>query len=288
MFHDSFPEIYEGLLSDLYNDPKIKWPQEGLCAFSALTGKNWKDGEKVVFYGWALNGWVPPLKFRREDLGSDDKRSQKAIEICVAGHKASICKLDEDVLAPACEDCDDPQLHWVHHQRKKPYRYNSVAVTPFWSVIGKVLHGLDPARAADPNWASWIAWSNLYKVAPARGGNPGGPLMRCQFGKCAELLKVELANWQARAAVFLTEENKRSGGFDCVDLSGWFEPFRRSLQIDDLRPLPEALRKGRVLVYKGSAQADGHPITIVVALRPENLSREELSDQIITAIGSAR
>jgi hypothetical protein len=164
MFNKTFLEIYADLLESLYKDPRITWPTEGLCAFSALTGKHWTDSPRVAFYGRALNGWVPSGKFQWEDAASPETRLKRASDICEAGYNTSICKLDERLLVGPC-DYDDPQLHWVHHQRKRTFysRYR-VDTTPFWSVVGLVLQGLtapqDRPNGLEKHWASWAAWSN--------------------------------------------------------------------------------------------------------------------------------
>jgi hypothetical protein len=125
------------------------------------------------------------------------------------------------------------------------------------------------------------------KVAPFQGGNPGAKLMKIQLEACMKLLEAELANWKPRAAVFLTEVNKRSGHFDRVDDDGWFAPFRNRLGIE----MDDSDLSGgkRALVRAGRRNVAGHPIRIVVTLRPESLTREELSRQIVAAInGSAK
>jgi hypothetical protein len=89
----------------------------------------------------------------------------------------------------------------VHHPRMLEGRTSvrTVASTsPYWRVIGRIIrriHGLGPESE---NWSSLLTWSNLYKVAPAQGGNPSGRLMAAQFEKAYEILCREITGFVAK------------------------------------------------------------------------------------------
>ena len=61
----------------------------------------------------------------------------------------------------------------------------------FWRVIREVMKGLEIASENDP-WFSYLVWSNLYKVSPAEGGNPGNKLCCIQLKGCKSLFDTEL------------------------------------------------------------------------------------------------
>ena len=91
------------------------------------------------------------------------------------------CKCYSEVVKRNYSGGDnDCPLEWVKD-------YNS----PFWRVIGKVMEGLGIASGNDP-WFSYLVWSNLYKVSPAKGGNPGNKLCDIQLEGCKSLFDAEL------------------------------------------------------------------------------------------------
>jgi hypothetical protein len=198
----------------------------------------------VVFYGRAQNEWVEPTRFDLDDLADPEARRRKARAICEAGYQTSICEFDVRA-GRSVGSCDGPRMHWVHHQRQRgSYPYNRVATgSPFWRVVGRVTRHLYP-EAAEENWASWVGWSNLYKVAPNRGGNPGFSLKSRQFEACAELLVAELEMWRPKAAVYLTEANRRSSEFTEIN-DGWLKGFMPRLKIDRTCPLPTGSTESR-------------------------------------------
>jgi hypothetical protein len=50
----------------------------------------------------------------------------------------------------------------------------------FWMTARDVVNGLALPSTEYPSWFSRLPWTNLYKVNPARTGNPGGPLVEAQ------------------------------------------------------------------------------------------------------------
>jgi hypothetical protein len=49
-----------------------------------------------------------------------------------------------------------------------------------------------------------LIWSNLYKVAPVKKGNPSTRLIRAQRDLCIRLLKEEVTTYAPRRILFLT------------------------------------------------------------------------------------
>jgi hypothetical protein len=70
----------------------------------------------------------------------------------------------------------------------------------FWRVIRRVSAG----DHADQDWPSRLVWTNLYKVAPAAGWNPGANLQRAQRALAIELLNIELGEYAPRRVLALT------------------------------------------------------------------------------------
>ena len=78
---------------------------------------------------------------------------------------------------------------------------------------------LDPGSAVDPAWSSRLAWTNLTKLAPWEGGNPGGGLLDVQRRTGPGLLAIEVDTWKPEVVLVLTGR-------------WWVEPFVRSLGLD--------------------------------------------------------
>ncbi len=106
--------------------------------------------------------------------------------------------------APTWNGCP---LGWVTESwginDKKRKKYNP-ARSAFWRVIRAVAADLE---IDGPKWSSRLAWSNLYKVSPAHGGNPSGRLCRAQRAACIELLWGEIETLAPRRILVLTGWN---------------------------------------------------------------------------------
>jgi hypothetical protein len=82
----------------------------------------------------------------------------------------------------------------------------------FWMTARDVVNGLALPSTEYPSWFSRLHWTNLYKVNPARTGNPGGPLVEAQHELCKDILRSEIMLLQPKRVLFLT-------GWD------WAKPF---------------------------------------------------------------
>ena len=145
-------------------------------------------------------------------------------------------------------DADDCPMEWVKN-------YSS----PFWRVIREVMEGLGIASENDP-WFSYLVWSNLYKVSPAKGGNPGNRLCRIQLNGCKSLFDAELAIYRPSRLLLLA-------GWD------WAGDFVES----DCRTHNNA----------GSVEATGQrrKTRIVVATHPQGKSEAEWVTDVLAAFG---
>ena len=83
---------------------------------------------------------------------------------------------------------------------------NRTSRSAFWRVIRRVsLQIVEGATEGD--WPTHLVWSNLYKVSPSAGGNPGATLRNAQRGGCRELLELELRTFRPKRVLFLTGWN---------------------------------------------------------------------------------
>ena len=164
------------------------------CGFLACKGKLYDGGLMVV--GRAVNKWRGCIPFEaiasRDD--SCDERGRFAKEVADGG---------QDEVCP---------MQWVLEcwarprgttRREDPPEGYNTKRSAFWRVIKQVT---DKVRigASEEDWASHLVWSNLYKVAPKKGGNPTRKQMKAQFGGCKELLWREIDDFAPSRLLFLT------------------------------------------------------------------------------------
>ncbi len=57
----------------------------------------------------------------------------------------------------------------------------------------------------EKNWSNIMAWSNLFKIAPALGGNPNRKLeWQSQQKNCEQLFQMEIAELNPKNVVMIT------------------------------------------------------------------------------------
>jgi hypothetical protein len=221
MTNNEEPELLSGLLVNC--SPVIN-PAQEYCLFSALKGGRW-DG-KLMFYGRAVNGWHSVEK-GAELHGAAGR--QRLIEDALAPTRIPLCQLEADYPGFVHDaGCDHDPMHWVHHPRLFASGWKGrISSGFFWTAVKKVLHGFLGAEATPPAFATKVAWSNLYKLAP-NGGNPTEALADLQRGICCELIKRELRALKPQHVVFFTQYKTSSPEND-----PWFWSFKGLLLVAD-------------------------------------------------------
>jgi len=91
------------------------------------------------------------------------------------------------------------QMKWVEKlEGNEEYNTNKSA---FWRVIKQIAQHYHPT-----NWTSFIAWSNICKVAPEKG-NPNNTLYEAQIDVCHQILQTEINVLSPKVVLFLTGKN---------------------------------------------------------------------------------
>ena len=165
--------------------------------FCAQWGSNFptKDNTGILFVGRATNGWITT---------SED------IDVLFGN-------TDEAIFARS------DQMEWVKDlEGDKPYNTRKSA---FWRVIKRVSKQFYPY-----DWYSNIAWSNVCKVAPNKGGNPSDPLYYAQLNDCQKILEKEIEIFSPHFVVMLTGEAwsrdyiiylNKGEGLKCIHTDSW-------------------------------------------------------------------
>lgn len=164
-------------------------PDEKLGFFSAHVGALYSHRLMVV--GRATNGWnsgFSPLELSN----SQEKHTE-----CVKRIADEICNHNLQWYADT----------WGKGKQSGGNEEYDPQRSAFWRVIRETSQQLNIVNQAPDKWPSFLVWSNLYKVAPVKGGNPSEKLCRIQRQDCIALLKHEISLFKPKAIVFLTGYN---------------------------------------------------------------------------------
>jgi hypothetical protein len=160
---------------------------------------------------------------------------------------------------------------WVTGQRDDPEcksKYNPKR-SAFWRVICAVVRDLAIADVGDPRWPSSLVWTNLYKLAPASGGNAHAALRQMQSAECLDLLKLEIAEWKPRRILMLTG-------------IGWGERL-----LDRLQAVRIASGSRDFVDFVGSVRlGDDRSTEIVVAKHPQCKPQGRFVEDVVAAFSA--
>jgi hypothetical protein len=163
-----------------------------LVPFWPLRGAEY-DGRLLVI-GRSVNGWVEdwtPRQLR------DPTIRHSAVE-----------RMRSDA-----QPVDGCRMRWVTDLWVARDGYNTHR-SAFWRVLRRIVLS-DPSFGNDDRWSSRLVWTNLYKVSPALGWNPGADLRRVQRRSATELLQLEIEAFAPQRILALT--------------GAWIDPFRDGL-----------------------------------------------------------
>ncbi len=218
---------------------------------TALTGilsvRGARFNQELMVVGRAVNGWDNEILPKQL---SDPKRAYQ---------------YSKEILTSCINESTCP-LQWVrdYWERQSDKRY-CTGRSAFWRVIKRVSLELPVSNDGEANWSSYLAWSNLYKIAPKGGGNPDNKLCQIQFAGCKELIQLETLLLSPKRIVYLT-------GFD------WAETFIPSEPINIERPgdMEYVCAKGHFLIDKAAA-----PTRFVVAMHPQGKSEDKWVEEVM-------
>ena len=238
-----YETAYGQMLAALAAAPAVEPPE--LTAFWPMVGH--ADDRALLVVGRAVNGWMDHITV---DALSDPVA--RASLITAARHTS--------------EGDGDCPMGWVTARWSPGDGEYSTARSAFWRHIRAVLAAVDPESRDDPRWSSRVAWSNLAKLAPAGGGNPGGALLETQRRAGSTLLLREVLELAPRRVLVLTGRR-------------WFEPFaeRLGLDVEWRDGLVEGVVRepARTWVIAGHPQGKPRAILdeVIEAFRPSTMAR---------------
>lgn len=232
----------EILSSVAYLDPDL------ITGFLPMVGQKY-SGELMVV-GRAVNGWT--------------HAPQQLVELeARMTYANAVYKSVTENMPGECP------MSWVTACWSNGEDYNT-RKSAFWRVIRSVVCELsitDVVNDSQP-WSSNLVWSNLYKIAPIDGGNPGGTLRRAQLNGCVKLLKMEVEKYQPRRLLFLT-------GYS------WVEPFLSAIWHKNLRVVGHSFVEGF-----GEIQCGENATKVVIASHPQGKNEKSWVSEVISCFNS--
>ncbi len=184
-------EIFTELLHHIGQNAQ-RLPQQQLTGFLPSVGVEYTRELMVVGRapnGWA-SGWLP------QQL-QEPSSVQKVLHETIASVTPP-----EGILCPRKWVVDLWGTRGIFNTTyKAAYDPNRSA---FWRTIRQVVERFQLANIHGGPWSSCIAYSNLYKIAPANGGNPSQGLSTLQLLHCQRLLDLEISIYKPKKILFLT------------------------------------------------------------------------------------
>ena len=155
-----------------------------------MLGKNFLSSPDLLVFGRATNGWE--TKF------------------CIS-NKIDLDGLIKNSIDSSTEVGNKCPLEWLWNGyngykgttgKKEEYNFRK---SSFWRVINKIV--IEKFNRTDKNWTHQIAWSNLYKIAPAEGGNPSNIECNCQFDNSEILFWKEIDLLSPKYILLITDKS---------------------------------------------------------------------------------
>ena len=175
-------------------------PESEVTGFMAMVGCLYAHALMVV--GRAVNGWTEGVL-------------PKHLTSHAAAERYSYVVLDSVNGGGPCP------MRWVTDSWSNVKGEYNTRRSAFWRAIRGVVARLEIADVEQESWPSHLVWSNLYKVAPAEGGNPGESLCQIQLAGCRELSNLELTTYTPSRLLLLTGTGWASSFLSDFDCTSW-------------------------------------------------------------------
>lgn len=265
---ETLRELYQQLLSIKFADGRTVFERvnaSDLCV--AGHHKGWKydsEDNKLMIYGQAVNGWQNQDHADIESLveeilnRTDDSREMRMMADCRGWHG----------------DVDGKKASY-YYKRSKFWKLNYQVITnitdgSFNKFYVPYTSEDDYPQQLDNAWSQEVVWSNLYKIAFSRGGNPDSQIIDAINDISRKIVLEEIAELRPGRVLFNTGENM------FVDMflnSDWAGKENLVLQKESSE---------RDIRYIGHYEYEpGHICKIVVCRRPDERAAHYKNTDII-------
>ncbi len=245
--------------------------------FVAIKGSHYDNNTvKLLLVGRAPNSWNP----RPNILQGCPNCCSKA---CL------MTRTSPAVFGHSAQTQFNCTLRWNWIESRKNILYGTgtsycISNKAFWayaeSILRKLIQDQQPKSIQeDPIWMKNIAWSNLYKISPAVGGNPNSYLRELQREVCVSILKEEIDVLKPTHVLFMT-------GYDWLSDYNWSEDFRSIFS--SINYIGKNVQRGikKNDIYVEATAYYNNNIKIVIACRPETRTQEPYTEAVFQAFKS--
>lgn len=253
-------EYYKELYNAFDNSELKDWFKKESCHFTAMKGKYYdKQTIKLLLVGIATNGWGPLNTQNSEAFAT-----------------AALNKIINEPIG------DNMKIHMKE--------------SPFWDYSRGVMEQLTGKTINTQNdmVANYIAWSNLYKIAPnnpkeSRSNNPTKEQQAIQRELSKKILQTEISLLEPTHILFITE--KRTKKEEERTWWTWIEPFIKGKTKKEqekmngflnINNIPDDYIRGKSLYCDSYI----HNVKIVIATRPETAKRDKWIKDVVSAFNS--
>lgn len=233
-------ELYSALYSELENSVNIS----ELSHFVAMKGKLYNSLSspkdiRLMIVGRAVNGWTTLDVTSAETFG-------EAAQAAFNAEGFTWIDVSEDSL------CNFPAEGEAKYYLSK---------SPFWRTCKGIWEKL--TGRTEKEWINYVAWSNIYKIAPKITGNPTTKICKAQISLCRRILQREIEAYRPTHILCIT-------GFEW-----WFKDYDNNVGIaelfSDINFLGRntGINKQYVEATATYVFPDGKRSPVVVTCRPE-------------------
>ncbi len=182
-YFDSLSNVFLPEYLQLQNDFKGDINQDGYALFFPQIGFQYpqRKNSGLLWIGRATNGWGNDVK--KDTINKEYVQSQ----------------FEESIMN------DYIECYWSKQNENK-YKFKRSA---FWRIIA----GVSSRLYEQGYWSNYIAYSNLYKIAPSCGNNPSSRVKKAQCNACNRILQLEIDMLSPKAVILLTGQSWCRGFF---------------------------------------------------------------------------
>lgn len=166
-----------------------------ITGFMAMVGCRYACARDLMVVGRAVNGWDEGVF--PKNLSSADRAEEYSRTVLASVNGTERCP-----------------MRWVTESWGSTGGCNPNR-SAFWRTIRRVVAKLKIADVEQDPWSSHLVWSNLYKIAPAAGGNPDSTLCHIQLAGCIKLFRLELTTYTPSRLLLLTGTEWASPFLSC-------------------------------------------------------------------------
>lgn len=264
-------ELYRELFDSVYFLKKEKIKETELSDFVAMRGNRYDDkiGKdntvRFMVVGRAVNGWGNPLSLKSADTYAE----QAAALFKRRDRFKTEWNMQDGETNPYSE-------YEIDDNGKKTIKKYYLSKSPFWSTTLGIYQELSSKENhKHTDWYEDIVWSNIYKIAPSKSGNPSTNLIYAQANICVKILREEIRLFQPTHMLLVVDKSwmswelKGKVMFDFMEVFDNYEHCYFPL-LDDT--------KNKQIVQSCFKAGE---CKVLVTCRPEGISQNEYKKTVL-------